>query len=343
MHMKQYLVLRNNKESGPFSREELEVFGLTDRDLVWIEGQSTTWEHPGSLDDLKHISEVTAEAEPLPHQAVQSSTKIGTDLSLQEYLKIYASDASALSSSSPKNTPLQPAGRDSRDSYVLLTKFFGFGVLLAGLLLCGAVVTQFIKSFDNGQNRVSEAVEIRAEKLPVSTTQHTALSVPADTIEQAVGFTDSAAQSSFAAPATQAAKPSTTQKTTTKPGKKQDTATKQPLAQEAAPAETQPEKPVEEAPPPPPVDFASAVRLSANEFKTGMFGGVSGLEITITNNASKKISRAVIEVDFLKPNGNVVKTQTVVVEDVAAGGAKTVPVPSSNRGVKVQYRLVSAE
>src|SRR5699024_1544532 len=51
--MASYLLLRNNKESGPFSVGDLVNFGLKPYDLVWIEGKSAAWRYPSEIEELK--------------------------------------------------------------------------------------------------------------------------------------------------------------------------------------------------------------------------------------------------------------------------------------------------
>jgi hypothetical protein len=51
--MKTYLLLRNNRQSGPYTLAELLVEGLRSQDLVWVEGQSASWRYPAELDELK--------------------------------------------------------------------------------------------------------------------------------------------------------------------------------------------------------------------------------------------------------------------------------------------------
>src|SRR5688572_18948998 len=53
--MKSYILLRNNKESGPYTLQEMKEFGLTYSDLVWIEGESTSWNHPSEIRGLKNL------------------------------------------------------------------------------------------------------------------------------------------------------------------------------------------------------------------------------------------------------------------------------------------------
>lgn len=51
--MKQYRLLRNNKESGPYSAEELIQSGFKPYDLIWIDGKSAAWRYPGEMEEFK--------------------------------------------------------------------------------------------------------------------------------------------------------------------------------------------------------------------------------------------------------------------------------------------------
>src|SRR4051794_25853340 len=51
--MKQYRLLRNNKESGPYSAEELIQSGFKPYDLIWKDGKSAAWRYPGEMEEFK--------------------------------------------------------------------------------------------------------------------------------------------------------------------------------------------------------------------------------------------------------------------------------------------------
>lgn len=51
--MSSYLLLRNNKESGPYTLDALIRLGLKPYDLVWVEGRSAAWRYPSELAELK--------------------------------------------------------------------------------------------------------------------------------------------------------------------------------------------------------------------------------------------------------------------------------------------------
>ena len=50
--MTSYLLLRNNKESGPYTLEEIVRQGLKAYDLVWVNGKSAAWRYPGEIPEL---------------------------------------------------------------------------------------------------------------------------------------------------------------------------------------------------------------------------------------------------------------------------------------------------
>ncbi len=90
-------------------------------------------------------------------------------------------------------------------------------------------------------------------------------------------------------------------------------------------------------------DLKKQVSIKASEFKPGVLGGINDLELTIKNGSTHKLDRVTVEVKFLKPNGDVVKTEHFDVNSLPAGGRKVLPVPASQRGVKVKYRVVAVE
>lgn len=56
-----YRLLRNNKESGPYSALDLEKMGLKAYDLLWAEGRSAAWHYPSEIEELKSFAPVIEE------------------------------------------------------------------------------------------------------------------------------------------------------------------------------------------------------------------------------------------------------------------------------------------
>lgn len=54
---KVYLLLRDNRETGPFTIDELIQQQLKPADLIWVEGKSVAWCYPYEMDELKaHVA-----------------------------------------------------------------------------------------------------------------------------------------------------------------------------------------------------------------------------------------------------------------------------------------------
>jgi len=56
-----YLLLRDNKQTGPYSFDELKTKGLKAYDLVWVEGRSAAWRYPSEVDELSAFAPAVEE------------------------------------------------------------------------------------------------------------------------------------------------------------------------------------------------------------------------------------------------------------------------------------------
>jgi len=54
--MSKYLLLRNNKQAGPYTLDEIREMALKAYDLVWVEGKSAAWRYPGEIEELKSFA-----------------------------------------------------------------------------------------------------------------------------------------------------------------------------------------------------------------------------------------------------------------------------------------------
>lgn len=59
--MNKYLLLRDNKQTGPYTVEELAKKGLKPYDLVWLEGRSAAWRYPSEMEELKSFAPAVEE------------------------------------------------------------------------------------------------------------------------------------------------------------------------------------------------------------------------------------------------------------------------------------------
>src|SRR5688572_33010190 len=61
--MNKYLLLRDNKQSGPYTVPEIIEMGIKPYDLVWLEGKSAAWRYPSEVEELKAYAP-TVEEQP---------------------------------------------------------------------------------------------------------------------------------------------------------------------------------------------------------------------------------------------------------------------------------------
>jgi hypothetical protein len=70
-----------------------------------------------------------------------------------------------------------------------------------------------------------------------------------------------------------------------------------------------------------------------------MLGGIKDLEITVQNFSDHLLDEVTVKVDYLKPKGEIINSEMVVISDIKAGESKTIEVPPSSRGVKIKYAI----
>ena len=55
--MKTYLLLRDNVETGPYTRDSLTQTGLRAFDLIWTIDESIVWKYPSEITEFKQLTE----------------------------------------------------------------------------------------------------------------------------------------------------------------------------------------------------------------------------------------------------------------------------------------------
>ena len=98
------------------------------------------------------------------------------------------------------------------------------------------------------------------------------------------------------------------------------------------------EKPL---PKPKPKDLKKQLKLKASDYKVGLFGGISDLELTVVNSSPHFVEKVTVAVKYLKKNGDVIETEFFDLTSIRPGSLKTLPVPQKKRGMKVEYKLVN--
>jgi hypothetical protein len=106
--MSTYLLLRNNKETGPFTLDELKRMSLKAYDLVWIKGKSAAWRYPGE------ISEFSSFAPAAPEQPFDRFYKKAVPESAAPAVNIHRPEAA----SNEASTQAPESGKDKSELFI---------------------------------------------------------------------------------------------------------------------------------------------------------------------------------------------------------------------------------
>ena len=431
--MQKFLLLRNNKQTGPYSVEELEQMGLKPYDLIWVNGKSAAWRYPGEIDELKSFAPAVeeqpydrfykkptdepkkaepakAEAAPVTSSAPSNGNGVGnangngnsngsngisytpattpsSPKKSKEYKRVFVTmPNSPLSNKSitveqPQQNEVQPFaqpkavepvpsvnekqkpqkieayvdqnnGHSSIDIYYtrnksiysrksFLVSAFAIGIL--ALIALGMFIGLSLRTpnRDAGKQetekvyRVSEKESKSEPEINRNTTlgdvDHPASMPPAPIIDSATILAN--------------AKKARQRPSSIKLKDLQQKSAMKPLDSNVlsiTPEKPEPEKRVPEKKAP---DLSKLVSVSNNDFQVGPFGGISKLELTVHNSSDYPLDLVIVELEYLKVNKDVFKTETLYFKDVEANSSVTVGAPKSSRGNKINYKisLISAK
>jgi hypothetical protein len=87
--------------------------------------------------------------------------------------------------------------------------------------------------------------------------------------------------------------------------------------------------------------WAEFVRLERGDYQTGAFGGISGLDLTLSNAGEFVMDEVEVEIDYIKDNGDIHKTEVVVFKNLPSNTKQTKYAPESSRGTSVNARIRS--
>ncbi|RPE12852.1 hypothetical protein EGT74_04730 [Chitinophaga lutea] len=83
------------------------------------------------------------------------------------------------------------------------------------------------------------------------------------------------------------------------------------------------------------------ISVNTGDYKTGFLGGIKDLRITVRNQTEYPLDNAVVQVQYLRGNGGVFKTEQYTVHNIPEKGALSVQASNSRKGTKVNISLLS--
>ncbi|HYF29962.1 MAG TPA: DUF4339 domain-containing protein [Chitinophagaceae bacterium] len=419
--MKQFLLLRNNKQTGPYSAEELQQMGLKAYDLIWVEGKSAAWRYPGEVEELKSFappveeqpydrfykkSEATAknqsQAEPPALQSQPATvTEKPASKKEKEYKRVFVtlpSNATSPAATAPitpverpapvttekkpepqqyqqyqpyvppedqyspepiipepapaapakKQTTPQPkkmAGeRETSDEvYFPRKKAFrikpiplaAMAIGMVSMIALGIWIGLSLDKKDEGVSLIKNVDQVPAkpnkndgliDQTPINNAIPAASDSAMDDREANVPV-QTKKTVRIPEPSTINLADSTKKMTANANDDTNDLASKEDVRiKKPAPKITMPE-------------LEKMVSVTSNDYKVGPFGGISKLALTVKNSSDYNLNLVVVQVEYLKVNKEVFKTENLYFRDLAANSSLTLEAPRSNRGNTINYKV----
>jgi len=441
--MDTYLLLRSNKQSGPYSLQQLVNFGLKPYDLVWIEGKSAAWRYPSEVEGLKTYAPATeeqpfdrfykkpeekqqekrvdkqiqpqqeepyifpnekAQPEPIENKTTTTSKKVFVSMPENHVVKKQTQpvakaparieDKPVVIESSPvENKPVYTRNESIAQEQVLPKKE---PIVKADLVPFKEEPTldeKYSESLDDIKRRYTETYLSRKKRsrwtsthtsvLQVfggaiffcfivvvvyrnfagdDTTQSKTTKIQPDKRNINTGTTTTQNTSTIIPPVVAGTNTTSAKKTQTKkqdtnipteslvinsPQQKNEEVISQieaPIVEKKAVMPKATEQKNEEVKPKTrPVNINKLVYVKANNYKQRAFGGVMNLELTVNNDSKFELDKVIVELQYLKPSEQPIKTEKIIFGSIEPNGSKTLKIPDYLRGVKVAYRVMEIE
>ena len=438
--MDTYLLLRSNKQSGPYSLQQLVSLGLKPYDLVWLEGKSAAWRYPSEVEGLKTYAPTTEEQPydrfykkpeekpqekqiskpvqpqqetyvlpkeevhvlPVENKTVTTSKKVFVAMPENHVQKkqsqpVYAKTPPIVEEkpvvieekkveSKPLNTeqetlpkePVLPKQKEIINAYPVSLKeeptlnekyseslddikkrytetylsrkkksrwtsthTSVLQVVGGAVIFCSLVVVAY-KNFAGEDQPQSKTTMIQPDKRAINTgTTTTSTVIPPITPEANISSTKKTQtkKENTNIPAESLVTNSIQQKND-EVIKENEIAT---VEKKAVMPKATEENPQETKPKTRPVNINKLVNVKANNYKQRAFGGVMNLELTVNNDSRFELDKVMVELVYLKPSEQPIKTETIVFNSIEPNGSKTLKIPDYLRGIKVSYRVIEIE
>nr|WP_298655848.1 DUF4339 domain-containing protein [uncultured Flavobacterium sp.] len=87
--------------------------------------------------------------------------------------------------------------------------------------------------------------------------------------------------------------------------------------------------------------ITSLVTANTNQYTIHGWGGISNLDIRVTNNSNFSLDEVMVEVAYIKKNGGVFNVERLEIKNIGPNDTKSVSAPDCNRGKTVQVNINS--
>ncbi|HVI43631.1 MAG TPA: hypothetical protein VM802_02125 [Chitinophaga sp.] len=82
------------------------------------------------------------------------------------------------------------------------------------------------------------------------------------------------------------------------------------------------------------------ITVNAGDYRTGFFGGIRDLSIAVRNQTEYPIDNVVVQVQYMRNNNEVFKTEQYTISNIPEKGTRSVAASNSRKGSKVSIKLL---
>jgi hypothetical protein len=82
-------------------------------------------------------------------------------------------------------------------------------------------------------------------------------------------------------------------------------------------------------------NITNLIQVTTNQYSINTFGGISNLDVIVTNNTNYTIDKITVAIDYIKENGGIYTTEYLTFNNIPAHQNKSLSAPNSNRGLSV--------
>lgn len=82
-------------------------------------------------------------------------------------------------------------------------------------------------------------------------------------------------------------------------------------------------------------NITNLIQVTTNEYSVNTFGGISNLDIIVTNNTNYTIDQITVAIAYIKKNDGIYKTEYLTFNNIPPKQNKSLSAPDSNRGLSV--------
>lgn len=88
-----------------------------------------------------------------------------------------------------------------------------------------------------------------------------------------------------------------------------------------------------------PKEIKKQIKLHAAHHRTGVSSAASDLQLIVLNQSAYFVNQVVVEVNYVKPNGKIIETDTYRVRSLRPNSFQMLFVPRSKPGAKMKYKI----